>query len=508
MPRVISSPGSSKGKQPEVEYRPRVSYADFEDVANEALELGGQELTESRFTEACRNNPAYIYRLTGKIMDMTRRAEAKAKDLREELEALRLANDGALAQMSALDEEVDFLREQLKEKEAEVKKRTAMVQRWEQLHDERKAEVSKLQTELRQSRSRSKTRGEPGRSMSPMSRRLADCVGSSVESSPGPAEPLKAEHIRRSESYFMDPQQLLPVKTDKATPAPSPFTGMDKDYSVNEFARLMETKLSATTFRSEDDGLRYVLSHLKGPAFRLCAPRVPSVKGTCTHPFDDVDDLLKELRRRYGHVDTEARALSTITQLKQGANQSFNSVYSRFLEYRSQLAVFTDAMEMNAIQGMLNDAYSRILSAQAPCDTATEMVRRLTHIDDEQKRTKFLSSTPKPPTTNATTPRRWDRSTTRTSTPSTPATTTARGIREFPEKYRNLPPLTPEVRSEILRENRCLRCREAGHRQTDPTCPLTGFERPNPAVRSAEVGGQGHITGHVTELSENGDAAA
>ena len=75
MPRVTSSPGSSKGKQPE--HRPRVSYADFDDVADEAAELGGEELTQSRFTEACRNNPAYIYRLTGKIMDMTRRAQTE-----------------------------------------------------------------------------------------------------------------------------------------------------------------------------------------------------------------------------------------------------------------------------------------------------------------------------------------------------------------------------------------------------------------------------------------------
>ena len=46
-----------------------------------------------------------------------------------------------------------------------------MVQRWEQVHNERKAKVSKLRAEC-QSHSRGKERGEPERSLSPMSRGL------------------------------------------------------------------------------------------------------------------------------------------------------------------------------------------------------------------------------------------------------------------------------------------------------------------------------------------------
>ena len=77
--------------------------------------------------------------------------------------------------------------------------------------------------------------------------------------------------------------------------------------------------------------------------------------------------------------------MAAITQLRQGPTQTFNSVYSRFLEFRSQLPLFSDAMEMNAIKTMFNESYSSVLSAQAPCQTAAEMVSRLYHLDRAEK---------------------------------------------------------------------------------------------------------------------------
>ena len=40
------------------------------------------------------------------------------------------------------------------------------------------------------------------------------------------------------------------------------------------------------------------------------------------------------------------------------------------------------------------------------------------------------------------------------------------------EKYRRLPKLTSQVRSQLSRENKCWNCHEPGHRANNDTCPL------------------------------------
>ena len=90
----------------------------------------------------------------------------------------------------------------------------------------------------------------------------------------------------------MDPEQLYPVTTDKATPAPAPFTGADRDYSINEFFRLMEIKLSTTTFRSNDDGLRVRL------AWDLVLEGSQGLFGESNRTFNNVRAKVPQVRKR------------------------------------------------------------------------------------------------------------------------------------------------------------------------------------------------------------------
>ena len=511
----------------------RVSLAEF-DAMGDGNALF-EDMDEESFAALCQEDPGRIYRVASNVMELARRTKAENLLLHRALATNIDERHRAVKKLTASENDMAELRDELDKRVSMVGEYKALLAETE---EEAAGEIDRLETLLRDQESHHHRRAvspSSRRALSPESRELANRKGKgpSFRTAPkesfaptehvsAPRESLSfapAERIVRETSYFMDPEQLLPAKTDKATPAPPPFSGIEREYGVNDFIRLMDIKLSATTFRSHNDGLRFVLSHLKSPAFRLCAPRVPTTTGTCPHPFRNIEELLEELRKRYGRPDTEGEALAVITQLRQGPTQSFNSVYSRFLEFRSQLPVFSDAMEMNTIKNMLNESYANVLSAQAPCRTAAEMVDRLYHLDTEQKRTKFLTLKAQTPTT----PRRWDRPTTSTrpNTNAAPATTApaprgllpaapapASTVGEVPEKYRNLPPLTPEVRAQLMRDGRCMRCRERGHLQSDPVCPLAPFSRPprsGPAIRSAEVQ-QGHVTGHVSELSENDDA--
>ena len=139
----------------------------------------------------------------------------------------------------------------------------------------------------------------------------------------------------RSASYFMDPSQFLPGSTNKGTPNPAPFSGTNEDYGGNEFVRILEIKLSVTTFRSNEHGIRYVLSLLKGPAFRLCVSRVPPnlSDDTCVRTFHEIEDMM-ELIKGFAQANTEGEALTAVRQLRQGPNQTFGSLYLRFMAYR------------------------------------------------------------------------------------------------------------------------------------------------------------------------------
>ena len=571
MPREVasSSASSSKGKQPAAQYGgepdpdaslflPRQILSEEERVIKEEYDRflaslpidrrvdrrasfaalkaetrGDLELTEDEFAEVCRKDPKRIFELAVKILQEATLSNTEAKLLRQANAANISRLNFTQAELTAREDEIEFLQEEGKRglgepedgkwrKEAE--KRTAMLVAYKRLHGNLEAKNAELQRavhDLQAGIPIVDTRETRPRSLSPLSRELADCEERGRVAA-GPPPPLRATHspfrpttdtagvsfhrptdtagvsfrrptadTARSGSRFTDPHQAFPVVTDKNTPVPAPFSGQDRDHSVKEFVRSLEFKLSMTSFRTNDDGLRWVLAYLRGAAWRLCASRIPSALAgeTCHHPFADIEEMLGELRERFGQKNTEGEALTAIRQLRQGPNQSFGSIYTRFVEYRSQIPYLSDAMEMDALQCLLNETYLRVFASQSPCRTAKDMVDRLLYIDEQQKKTKALlgglaktSSSSKskqgsPPTT----------------------TTNPRGAgqyNEVPQKYRNMPQLTPELREQLMSANKCLRCRESGHKQFEAACPLYNVGPPGRrpaelAVRSVEAEGQG-----------------
>ena len=52
-----------------------------------------------------------------------------------------------------------------------------------------------------------------------------------------------------------------------------------------------------------------------------------------------------------------------------------------------------------------------------------------------------------------------------------------------PDKYKNLPKMTKELREQLDAEGRCRRCREKGHGPNDQSCPLIEYEKLPPGPR-------------------------
>ena len=478
-------------------------YKDSEAETEADSILKADDISPKTFTEACKADPERVHRLLGKVMLLARRELAENNALRRANAANTNRLELTLSQLSSLEEEMDELREVNVKWKAEAEKRTEMVATYARHQDEMQAEIAALGHQLKTARPRSP---------SPMSRQFAEHVRARTEGPPklvtvSPVLDTKCESpvtVVKPQPYGIDPDQSVPTKSDKGTPAPPVFTGMDRDYGYREFSRLLENKLAATTFRSEEDGLRWVLSFLKGSALRLCVSRVPSVMSDdiCVHPFADIGSMLKELKKRYSVANSEGDVLEAIRALRQGQNQSFASIYTRFLEYRTQIPSMSDAAEMDFIKHLLNDPYRTILSRQGPCKDPEDMVDRLLHLDHEQKTTRNILPLSSPSSS----------SNGRRDFKGKNATAAPKIVDSLPEKYRNLPTLTPELRSQLLQDRKCLRCREQGHRMNDPACPLFNItlDRSRPAPAAGRPGNNRSTTttttaayGTVVELPDD-----
>ena len=448
----------------------RVSYADFE----LSTEHHG-DLDEDTFHHVCQTDPQHIYELTGKIMNLTRRA-------RTENAILHKANKANVNHINHLFNQIQELEAEPADTHNEIERLNAMVDKkatqvnqfMKHLNDaERKhsqevgelhEKVDKLQQLLADT---STTRGRRSHalSLSPASRDLANRA-THPTSKPSHLPLCQRSEDLQSTSGWTNPSLDSPMDTNRGVPTPKIFSSADDSYDVYQFIQTLEIKLGVTTFRTNVDGLRYVLSLLTGPAYKLAAPRIPSsLNGRqCYNPFDDIEHLTKELLERFGDVNTENKAWSAIMAIKQHPNETFSSFYNKFTEFRSQIPDMRDAQELQLLQTKLNETYHAKVLDGSTYTKVKDFVARVRNLDQQLKEHKKLFE---------------HAADSRVEAPSRPSSFTGskapgqlRAHEDIPEKYQNLTPLTPEARERLMQRGACLRCREDGHHQHEPVCPL------------------------------------
>ena len=298
----------------------RVSYADFE----LSTEHDG-DLDEETFHHACQTDPQHIYELTGNIMNLTRRARTENAILRKANGANVNHINHLCNQIQELEAEPADTHNEIERLNAIVDKKTTQVNQFmkhlndaERKHSQEVGElhekVDKLQQLLADTTT---TRGRRSHalSLSPASRELANrATHPTCKPSDLPFRHRSEDLQSTSGPGWTNPSLDSPMDTNRGVPTPKIFSGADDSYDVYQFIQTLEIKLGVTTFRTNVDGLRYVLSLLTGPAYKLAAPRIPSsLNGRqCYNPFEDIEHLTKELLERFGDVNTENKAWSAI----------------------------------------------------------------------------------------------------------------------------------------------------------------------------------------------------
>jgi hypothetical protein len=321
--------------------------------------------------------------------------------------------------------------------------------------------------------------------------------------------------IASNASINLDSTLTMPIKTDRSVESPTKFDGNIGTFY--QWLTALTLKLSVCQFRSEEDGLRYVQGFMTGTPWNLVAPRVPTLGGwgkPCPNPFATVDDMMQLLKERYGEDNTEERAMTAMVTLRQTEKQDFNLFYATYQEYQAYCPMSTDKQEIHRLQGKLNSRFRNKLADGMDVSSLKELVARCIRLQSQWESIDAeapASRQPRSQSKNRGRRGKADDAPAGTVGGNTNAKTGLSIYRvtlpdsELPSEYRNMPPLTSEVRQALRDAGGCYKCRKKGHTgQQREKCPLAiledAYEKRTSKVNQVQVE-------DVPEHSGNGMAA-
>jgi hypothetical protein len=192
------------------------------------------------------------------------------------------------------------------------------------------------------------------------------------------------------------------------------------------------------------------------------------------------------LTERYGEDNTEERAMTAMVSLRQTDKQDFNLFYATYQEYQAYCPMSTDKQEVHRLQSKLNSRFRNKLADGMDIASLKELVSRCTRLQTQWESIDAESTTTRQPRSQSKNRGR------RSKTDDAPASTAGGGTSakagssiyrvtlpdsELPSEYRNMPPLTSEVRQALRDAGGCYKCRKKGHTgQQREKCPLAILE--------------------------------
>jgi hypothetical protein len=516
-----------------------------------------------QFAKEVQARPNYVYNLIGKLCNslrllqehndllhqsnsrnvkMRERLASQHQDVQERLQQAtekitELAQEQddpqqksrATAQLSKMKEKNQWYADGMKEKDAVVNKLNNELAQLMTDNDELSTKCDRLKDDITQHAANEQARGrtsshrrDPSTSLSPYSRahaiglpplpdrrnarrtdRSESCAGSEAARRVRRENTAATSNASRA-SVNLDPESSKAIVVDRSVKDPDNFKGDQNTFYP--WLTAMVLKLSTAVFRTEADGLRYVQGFLGGAPWALIAPRVPTLGGwgkPCPNPFPDVDSMMKLLAERYGEDNTEERAMTAMVSLKQADKQDFNIFYAKYQEYQAYCPMATDKQEIHRLQGKLNSRFRDKLIDGTECASLKELVSRCARLQ-----TQWESMDP-PRSESKGRRKRKDKDD--NSAPAAGArksyTKVDMPASELPREYRNMPPLTNDLRQSLRDSGGCYKCRKPGHtgNQRDK-CPLAILEDAY-AVKHPKVN-QVEVDTAAEELPSSGNGTA
>ena len=330
--------------------------------------------------------------------------------------------------------------------------------------------------------------------------------------------------------------QRKPIETDRDVESPKKF---DVDGSVfEEWFRGLENKLAVTTFRDTGTGLRGIHQHTTGEVWAYLEARVPTLlHRNDRDSYDTIQEMLEDLVAKYGDRNAYERAFSELEEMKQEQGQGFSEFYVKFRR-NANLVRLDDVRdkvkphELRMLKKKLNIRYSNRVLAARHIKNLNDLVTECYQLENDFTNfdKEHYKRADKDRANNGTTivkrgRNRENNNANANAYTNTVATPPAVAIRQRteprttkipweqrPRQFQNLGATTKASNDRCYESHLCQKCELTGHRRTDSSCPLYGYERrpwandfrPTWSNRGTRPNASGAAT--MAEESENGEA--
>jgi hypothetical protein len=278
------------------------------------------------------------------------------------------------------------------------------------------------------------------------------------------------QRVRESSHSTIDKNQTKTIITDRSISDPPFFDGNKEDF-MPWVDKLMQ-KLSVTTFKTEEVGIRWLLTKLTNSAYRTAAPRVPGPFKKVSNAFTTVDQMIEQLNEQYGEHDAENKHYTAMSQLMQGPSESFTSFYTKYQAHAPYIGMTPGKQEVLHLKSKLNACYTKDLVAKS-FGTLNSLVVFCTTIENDLA--DLEARHPRQKQTYSTIASAGNKSgSTTTSNNNDRPNDSWKKKDPVPEKYRTITWPAPLAEyGKLLAEKRCAKCHEKGHSTKDrEICPL------------------------------------
>ena len=183
------------------------------------------------------------------------------------------------------------------------------------------------------------------------------------------------------------------------------------------------------------------------------------------------------LVRTYGKKGSEGEAHNALMTLTQLPDEHWTTFYTKWQGHRARVQL-EPGVELFMLENKLNYKYTQKVAGYGK-----DLNKFVEKCYEEEERFKRLSLKATPRTGNGATTRTGNTGRNRSDMPFVRGANATMGhalkpYNELPEKFKGLPKLDPTSREQLIKEGKCLRCREPGHHSRDPKCILKQYESP------------------------------
>ncbi|KAK5020693.1 hypothetical protein LTS07_011477 [Exophiala sideris] len=285
-------------------------------------------------------------------------------------------------------------------------------------------------------------------------------------------------------------------------PDPEKFTGEKEKYEAwkSEMVYKIHAEKEHFDRTGEKAVVMYMASRLKDFAHEVIEPELPT-HSPAHLAIQTEREMWKSLDQHFMDHDKQQTAQVEYEQLKQESGESFDDFLSRFKKFAIRLEM-TEKTRMLDLMRKLNDRLRRRVNDGYKCNSLADLINKCRDQERALRNAALWKSEQGQGDTRSST------KTTKKTTSSSLTTTTKDDKKHkvpMPESLAKLPKLTPQLKSQLRKDNKCYGCRQVGCRPDNADCTYAKWKQANASAHVLKL--DSAYLGHDIPTDDDTDSA-